>query len=438
MILKDLLDPHNTSPVTPLDQIGAGAQGEVFRIMKNANDPWDQVLKLYHASASSIQGKHLTGYARYAHQQHKLKASPTLPLPLRVVVDESQNRIGYTMRMIQGQPLDSTLYYDLYVHTAGLKARLFAAKILAETVATLHHHLIVSADIADANLHLDMKTMTIFHTDLDGGGVLISDLETKYLPGLSPLVRGHMEGSSMAPEMFQDQNKTASLASDRWSLAVMIHKLLFIGLDPYFARSTYQEVLEQKLVWPTLHTSDSARQKYVPFHLEELSRIGSIIKQHFTTVFNRAQNECHPDVRPEADDWARDLEIALEWVKTCQHCKQEFVAEGLQACPFCRKRFSIPLVWTYRACIPIDRQGKSILGSVLGFRDHQGRYIIAVFGRQHGKLFLRPRVPLFDLEKNQHYDPSNPIYLEPHKMETTILAHSSDGNQKNEFRIRIH
>lgn len=437
MICHDLFLPENKFSITTLERLGAGAQGEVFRLQSVSNRPGEYVLKLYHTNAMSFQGKHLAAFTQYVKLRYQLLSEPSLALPLRAVVDESQNRVGYIMRMVKGQPLDSTLFHDLFMHSAGLRARLYAAKNLANAVTALHRYSIVSADISEVNLHLDIKNLMVAHTDLDGGGVTLSTLNREFLPNLKPLVRGHMEGSSMAPEMFQDENIEASQVSDRWSLAVMIHKFLFAGLDPYFWENTFQDVLDNKARWPSIQTRDQDRGRYIPFHMKELRRLSPLIRQYFISVFNSSHEKWSPDARPKAEDWGKALAVAIDWVKKCPKCKEEFVSDGLRSCPFCTHKVKAPIIWTNHSCIPIDRQGKGLLGADLGFRDRQGRYLVAIFERQQGKLFLRPQVPIVALDIHHQFSPSEPIYLPAEKQNLTFRAYSNDGNQKSEFRIRV-
>ncbi len=434
MKLKDLLDPSKTYRVKPSKRLGEGAQGEVTLIDGFENNPSSYALKLYHCPPSTPQGQHLIHFVQYIRSQGQLKASPSLPLPLWAVEEEDEHRVGCIMRLISGRPLDSSLYHDLYTHPNGIRARLCAARSLAETVATLHRYQIVSADIADPNLHLDLNSLMVFHTDLDGGGILGSPLDNHFQ--LAPLVRGHFEGSSMAPELIQNERLFASIASDRWSLAVALHKLLFAGLDPYFALDTYQEAVENPTNWPVRQAPSVSHQKYIPFHAEEYLRLGPLLQQRFTSVFHHTVAQWEPELRPRAEDWLRNLEIALEWVQSCPYCKQEIIFEGLQTCPLCHQRWRAPVVWTKQVCVPLDRQGKSLLGIDLGFTDRNGRYVVAVFGRRSGRVCLFPQVPIFDQDRHKQYDPYQSVMIDQRSNVASFFARSGDGHQQAEFRIQ--
>lgn len=434
MKLQDLLSPAKSYQVNEIKRLGEGAQGDVMLIQGFGDSPRGYALKLYRNPSNSAQAKHLIRFVNHIQSQAQLKAISSLPLPLCVVEESEQHRVGCIMRLISGTPLDRFPYHDLYTHPNGLRARLCAARSLADTIANLHRYRIVSADIADPNLHLDLDSLIVFHTDLDGGGVLESSLEDRYL--VPPLVRGHYEGSCMAPELLANKQSNATLASDRWSLAVILHKLLFAGLDPFFTHDTYYDVVERPGRWPARQASSISRQRYIPFHSEECLRLGPVMNQRFMSVFQHTKKQWKPELRPKADDWANDLAIATEWVQTCPHCNQEIIAEGLQNCPLCNHRLHPAIVWTRQSCIPLDRQGKSLLGTDLGFTDRDGRYVVAVFGRRNGKLCLVPQVSIFDVSKHKQYEPYESVLVDHRSTASSFYARSDDGRQKAEFRVQ--
>ena len=395
------------------------------------------VLKLYRVGPNSPQGQHLISLVGYLQQQAELGRQPVLVLPHHAVIDERADRVGCLMPAARGEPLDGDTCIRLYTHPQGLIARLKAAARLAAAVAALHRHGIVHADLTAPNVLVEVTAAQPALLDIDGGGVLASPLGPTYCPGLAPLVRGRPEGSFLAPELYRDSRACPSLASDRWSLAVLLHYLLFGGLDPFFYVDYFADVVDPGVSWPPEGPHTGTRRRWVEFHLAERNRLGPLLLHLFRGAFNRPDGTARAfSLRPSADNWADVLELSARWVLRCPSCKEELVALKRTHCPFCGAQLPHPQVWTKRGGLVLKEE-KIILGRDVGFTDAAGHHEVARFSRRGNKVLLFPRVPMRDLARGRDHTPQDPHPIEIGRGRHAFGLWSRDGRQRAEIRIYV-
>lgn len=404
--------------------LGSGAQGESWKIVFNNEPEW--VLKTYRASPSSHDGRHLAQFVRFIGGQPKTWQQE-FTMPMYAVRNQKGDRVGCLMRYVQGIPLDDNSFKELY--KVGLRARLQAALSLTKNVLHFHQKGIVIADIGEVNAKFNPRTGEIQIFDLDGGG--IQSAPGEYFPYLHPLVRGRLDSYS-APELLDDPLAIPTIHSDTWSLTTLIHKVLLGGLDPFFAVPVWRDTQNMVFQWPMKSTIDPTLQKFIGFHLTELKRLGASTQDMFKRVFSKANgNWSSVKGRPSASDWKRVLNTSLNWVSTCASCKQEFVSERALNCPLCGAKVPPAVVWTTKSAIYIDREGKSILGSDLGFTDRQGKYQIACFGKRNGELMIFPTLSVWEGKKHL----SGPVPIHKTSARKKFRARSANGQREAEFRV---
>lgn len=411
--------------------LGEGGQAEVYRVKRFNSRFTSAVLKLYRVGVETPVGRHLVAMVAYLQGCSDLRSHSTLILPQHVLVDEQAGRVGCLMPLALGEELSTDAYRGLYEHPRSLVTRLRVAARLAEGVAALHRHGVVHADLTEPNVRVEMTTAKPVLLDVDGGGVLASSLGPAYRTGLAPLVRGRPEPSFLAPELCLDGSALPSLASDRWSLAVLLHRLLFCGLDPYFFVEFFADVVDPGVAWPPEDPN-----KWVAFHRTERQRLGPRLLRLFCSVFNRTNGAARsPALRPSAEEWAHSLEVCTHWVLCCPRCRETVVALERTHCPFCDTRLPHAQVWTHRRCVVVDREGKSLLGRDVGFTDQRGRYPVVAFSRRGERMLLLPRVPMQDLQRRQDYAPQVPIEVE--RGRHAFRLYSRDGRQQAEIRVQV-
>lgn len=434
MRLTDLHDPARVFDATLGRRLGGGAQAEVFsvRISGRSIDtrrPW--VLKRYHSPASR---EHLLGFTRYVQRYPDLHDREHLSLP-EIVVEDEGGHLGCLMPRLEGEPLDAgDRVYDA-IHRLGLAGRLRLAAGLAGLCARLHRHGVVAADLSEPNVLVDVQDQEVRLLDLEGGGVLSSALGPDYRPELAPLVRGRFERSFLAPELVLDEDCLPSLESDRWSLTVLLHYLLFAGLDPYFTEPTFTEIAANPVHWPPSGNADPALPGWSAFHDSERRRLGALLTRRFRAAFDGpSRHGWTPRTRPSAAAWSRDLSIAAHWVLTCATCGEEFVGLRVGHCPFCRSAIQHPTLWTDHTGLTLDQEGVRLTSRDLGFSEQGEHHELARFGRQEGALILSPLTRMRDLTHGQDVGPGDPPLM-LHAGQFQFEVASRDPGCTARFRI---
>jgi len=421
-------------------KLGEGSQAEVYEIDQPGGHQGSWVLKLYRTSLQSPAGRHLVGVVQYLCQRFENNGHPALSLPQHVVVAEQDGRVGCLMPKAVGEPLSDPIYEQLYQDRRGLAARLQVALWLAEGLAALHRHHFVHADVMEPNVFVDLLTLRLTLVDVDGGGVLTAPLSGAYQPGMAPLVRGRFEGSCLAPELVTNVARLPDLASDRWSLAVLLHRILFAGLDPFFFVRAYKEVVNLGATWPPDGRYQRSSNAWFHFQEAELRRLGEELAQLFRATFNiagaRNPKASVDRLRPYAEEWARALDIARRWVLRCRKCGEEIVATGRSTCPFCQTWLPHAEALIPGKKVILNREGISLLGRDLGFTDLEGRYEALSFRRHGGRLLLSSQGNLRITRRALWSGPVHtPLMLDPGLH--MLRVRSRSGLQEAEVAIHV-
>jgi len=407
--------------------IGSGQQGKVYEVVNVNGKINDRLLiKIYDDQSQRVRA-HLIEFAKYI-EAAGLRSDGLSGLCYEPLISSAGNRYAFFMLRVPGDTLDELEVYE-WLKKQGLDVRLSIAYQIAYSIARLHAQNIIHADIADPNVIIDEANQTAYVIDADGGGVLGSD--GRFLPNLAPLVRGHLSGSLMAPELVKDNNTWPSKESDNWSLAVMVHKILFPRLDPFFFLLKFADCLKPTVEWPPIAASDPRMQKVVEKHTQLLTLIGQDLKDLFCLTFKPWGRLYNPSARPSAKIWAQSLEIASRWVWQCSQCGNEMVAMGIIKCPVCQSEIDHAALFLGSKRIPICTDGQSLKSDELGFTD--GNYIVLSFTRYGEQLQIHPQTH-FQLS-GKKYSPGNPVPVGPGRY--NLIIFSKDSNKQVEITLKV-
>lgn len=332
-------------------EVGSGGQGNVFAIAGS-----DQLVKLYTDPAVK---DHVVPLVRHL-ETHRLaeKCAGLQGLP-RDVFESSAGQIGVVMTRVPGQSLTRLGY--LVLRRCSLSQQLALAGEIAQAVAFLQAAGVVTADLAEPNTMINLTQNCAFLIDIEGGGLL----ESKGY-NLKPLVWGHDQGSLMALEL-RDRQQLPNFASDNWSLAGLIHRLLSqpAGADAFFYGND-PRVLHSDLPWPpSLDGQPEAMRPLLARHRRGLVCLGPRLVGDFQNTFGRL-GRVHPEHRTHASRWARDLHVAQHWVYRCARCGQTFVAEQRFHCPFCSAAVPHAQLTDGRRRLPLAWEARTVTRQQLG------------------------------------------------------------------------
>lgn len=351
--INSLLSSGNTQQLTITrdQEVGAGGQGTVYAVNGS-----EQLIKLY--SDPTVK-THLLPLVSHLHTHRLAERCISLQgLPCDLF-ESSRGDIGILMMRVSGQSLTHLGYAPL--RQRSLSQRLTLAFEMAQGVALLHAYGVVVADLAEPNTMVDLTHNHTFLIDVEGGG-----LYGREGYQLKPLVWGHDQGSLMALEL-RDRKQLPTFASDTWSLAGLLHRLLSqpAGADAFFFGKD-PRVLTSDLPWPPPTEGQPENMRpLLARHRHGLAHLGPRLRNHFQRTFG-ALGRHHPEQRVSSLRWRRDLAVARRWLQHCAHCGQEFVAEQLSHCPSCTAPVPHARLVGGRRTLPLLREGLIVTRYQLG------------------------------------------------------------------------
>jgi len=388
-------------------RIGGGSQGEVFVVRKVDNrKDGDHLLKIYNQPTQAVR-QHAAQFVEHLNS-HSLHKEGLVGLPRRCVLSEDGQRIAVFMAFVPGQTMETRDVYQ-WLQGQPLITRLELARQVAQSIATLHQAKIVHADIAEPNVMLDEQQVCPYLIDADGGGIL--DQKGQYQ--LRPVVHGHATASWNAPELYA-AGKIPSIETDNWSLAVLILKILVPvqGLDPFAGLEVFvdtsqtpgRDCRDAALRWPEYQADDPSLQRGVDIIKRALLRLGPNLKSLFTATFDTPGRLQNPRLRTLSNSWSRELDIAGRWCLDCE-CGEQVVANGVTTCAFCNKPLHHAQVKVGAATWLVNREGFSLVGRDLGFRDgNNGKYEVLRFSRVIQRNRSKLKVEIVTKGKSQELD----------------------------------
>lgn len=311
------------SPVTSGDRIGGGGAGDIYQVPGRPGE----VVKIYRTE---------TIRRLYVEKIEAMLAVPPLLSPVKkgtrvlhqlawptaVAETQSGTFLGFAMPEIdytQAISLERMLQKRSR-QTSGLPAayrhRIVAAFNVAALLTRLHergHHVI---DLKPVNLLLYRENMRLALVDCDGFSILGAD-KKRYSAG-------QFTPEYIAPENIRRQPSELGESQDRFSLAVIIFRLLNNGIHPYQGRLRDLSSGEQL---PTLHDSVAAgfythgRTPH-PRIDPSFATIHESFPPKLRELFDRAF--LIPSNRPTAKDWQEVLRIYADPERgELRACKQK-------------------------------------------------------------------------------------------------------------------
>ncbi|GET42145.1 WD-40 repeat protein [Microseira wollei NIES-4236] len=315
-------------------QIERGFEGAIWEIIPNR----DYVAKLYHELPSSYQCEKLKAMVRNPPDDPTNEENHvSIAWPKRLLEDDEGNTVGFLMPYIKPSVTIPRIYNLRYRQNnyPGFNWRCLhgTAQNLASIVWAIHSKGHVLCDISDKNLLVNPTNAYISIIDTDSFQIVDGDAKKIY----PSLVLGTLE--YMPPEL-QNLEDTASINKteihDRFSLAVIIHRLLF-GYNPFHGGwpfdddevSSVEEYIS-KGYW--LHGRNNNKLRH-PKDIIPIEVVHPEIQDCFYRCFDDGYKK--PSLRPTARDWFFALEKALADLKTCDKEPNHFYSNTYSKCYWC-------------------------------------------------------------------------------------------------------
>lgn len=311
-----------TKPVTR-----AGGEGQVFEIEGTSAI----VAKLYHNPVDPNKAAKL----RYQVQSAPAAVRSIAAWPSDVLSDPRDSRQvrGIMMPRMPGKEIHK-LYgpgdRSTEFPTAGWDFLIHVAMNCAAAFETLHQHGAVMADVNEGNFLVTEKEGRVGLIDCDsyqiqnGNGRFLCDV------GIPMWTPPELQGQN-----FRGLERTPN--HDRFGLAVVIFRLLFMGRHPFAGTPVGKDQFEiQEAIKRCLFAfSPSTWTRGVqqpPFSLS-LSSLPEKLRQLFERAF--LQGSIQPNARPTGLEWGMALRALLPNVKKgCLDPGHKYW-NGLTACPWC-------------------------------------------------------------------------------------------------------
>lgn len=273
--------------------------------------------------------------------------SPALCGPLSLL--HPDHGAGTIQPKVGGVPLEAAFEAPDWSLLDGL----LIAAMVAEAVALLDALGVAHGDLAATNVLLD-RVRGAYRVSL-------IDFDNAALPGVpAPELAGQTYYA--APELLLGR-ATASVASDRFALAVLLHEVLLLR-HPFTSLST--GLMDHDAY---LRFLNQARWLEDPVHRSVALPAGSlpvgVLPRAMQQLFRRA---LQPDAtqRPTAADWAKALRSALTDCYQCD-CGGEFVNSlTRRACPYCGAVAPVLELRLPKATIPLTEISTTIGRKELG------------------------------------------------------------------------
>lgn len=321
-----------------LAEFGSGGQGTVYKVAYNGKE---YALKWYHKDV--FKGKEQEFYKNLENNIQKGAPTKDFLWPI-AITDVCGGMFGYIM------DVRPTGYYELtdfFVGTIKKKQICFksfnavvdAAINIIQAFRELHNSGYSYQDINNGN----------FFINPDNGQVLICDNDNVSPYGVNLGILGKQR--YMAPEIVTGGNPDKN--SDRFSLAVILFRLLFINHPLEGKRSTppcMTKELERRYYGEEpvfVYDKNDDRNRPVPGTDQNLKIFWPIYPDYIRELFERAfSNEVmlKKASRVLEKEWLDAFIRLKSSTIKCPHCKEEtfITKQGTNTCLECRKNISVP------------------------------------------------------------------------------------------------
>ncbi|WP_327279207.1 MULTISPECIES: protein kinase domain-containing protein [unclassified Streptomyces] len=316
-----LLTTDNGTGVEVFDLLGAGGQGEVYRVRTPAGY---QALKWYYpACATPAQEGIVRQLVGRGFQDDRFL------WPLDFVAD-GRGGFGYLMDIRPDRFKGLPLLFRRQLRTTP-RALLTACLYTVEAYQALHSRGIAYRDISWGNIFFDPAT----------GDVLVCDNDNAVVEGDSTGISGTME--FMAPELVRgDPGVSPGTQSDLHSLSVLLFMLL-MNHHPLKGRRELEihcldEAAERKLYGKQpLFVFDPQDRSNAPDPVEQSTVLATwaaapiSLRDLFTKNFTAGLHD--PTTRVRESQWRDTLRAVLDAVVECAQCGRQNMTEPQSADP---------------------------------------------------------------------------------------------------------
>lgn len=309
-----------------LDVFGAGGQGTVYKVSYRGKE---YALKWYHNGVFGEKAKDF-----YKNLENNIdKGAPDdsflWPLDITKVTDET---FGYIMNIRPHGYHELTEFFvgsknQKQVRFKSFHAIADAAINIVQVFRALHNSGYSYQDINNGN----------FFINPDNGDVLICDNDNVSPYGTNLGILGKQR--YMAPEIVLMKNDPDKY-SDRFSLAVILFRLLFVNHPlegRYSTPPCMTKQLERKYYGEEpifIYDPEDSRNRPVPGTDKNLKLFWSVYPEHIRALFTRAFSKdalLNPNRRPIEKDWLNVFMQFKAEIVFCPHCGKETFVTGIGA-----------------------------------------------------------------------------------------------------------
>lgn len=319
------------------EQLGSpGGEGTTFSLLR---DP-SLCAKIYHSTAAA---------EKLAEVRRKLErmiasppADPTLkqykvhsfawPQQLLFSDQARQNLCGFTMPALDlKQSVPASAYIDFTGRrtswTGTWEHLLAAARNLASVVEAMHRKQHIIGDINDRNIFISSQGLVSL---IDCDSFQIADATT-----------GEIFRCNVAMDEYQPPEYTktgASIATDRFALAVLLFRLLMQGTHPYAACGPAVENASSssdKILLGKFPYQNRDKEIEPPPHALPFAILPNSLRELFLRCFCEGNQD--PQARPTATEWKQSIDHELKRLRRCKENSSHLYTKELRHCPWCEQ-----------------------------------------------------------------------------------------------------
>jgi DNA-binding helix-hairpin-helix protein with protein kinase domain len=324
---RDFFD-HLGRKISLGTKLGAGAEGSVFEITGNQ----DFVAKVYHENKPLPTGAELKLPEMVARANDEL--CRVAAWPIATLHERAGGRlIGFAMRRLKNHKEAHALYgpdhrkasfpeadWRFLIHTAANCAAAFDA---------LHRAGAVMGDVNERNVMVSPQGMIVL-IDCDSFQIQANNHILTCGVGVPEFTPPELQGKT-----FRSITRTQN--HDRFGLAVLIFRLLFMGKHPFAGRylATGDMPIEKAIKEFRFPYGKSARQSNMqpPLHALPDSAVSPDLGELFQRAFGVSGVQSNS--RPSPSDWFGALKTFLGTLRSCAHDPGHVSPTHIARCIWC-------------------------------------------------------------------------------------------------------
>lgn len=321
--------------------LASGGEGKVCVIKGYPK----KVVKIYHDSSNAqAKEKKITEMVRISQTKtfKNMHLEEDVAWPLSPLHDAQQRLIGFGMNRISA----SNELDDLYVYPPAKNRRitimnkLDCAISLCEIVEKMHSLGVCFGDGNPVNLKID-KNYKVYFLDADSFHFCSGGTQYKCevcAPGyVAPELIRKCKGTTYA----QYPGETFNVATDCFSLAIHIFRLLFNGVHPFICQWHTMGAGSFPAPKPIDRRVESGETPFfrrvpnyqAPSYAPSVNAFPSYIRSLFERAF--VEGHTNPARRPSAKEWKQALTKFKKEVTQCRHNPMHYYWQADHKCPYC-------------------------------------------------------------------------------------------------------